>query len=279
MDDFHYSADAENIMSLFYQAEVMVYVEGPDDICFWETVFNKVSALKVEVHDVGGCEELNKYIERVIEEDLNIIIACDSDFTALNTSNTLDKRIIKTPGHSIENTFINESGVYKAIKTLGKLPQKTMNEINITVWKDDFYSKMEPLIKLDIYNYIYNKGIAVIGDNADRFMKSKKSNIICEQKISTYQQSILGKFGIESQSEIDSALNITPIDYRKWLRGHFLFSAIHRLVSTTAEKSGKSISLSYESLYSNLMNTFEMSFTEGHADFNHYRDKIGAIDL
>ncbi|MCK7396593.1 DUF4435 domain-containing protein [Enterobacter bugandensis] len=277
MVDFHYSADAENIMNLFYQAEVMVYVEGPDDICFWETVFDKVSDLKVEIQDVGGCEELKKYIERIINEDLNIIIACDADFTTFSNQ-MLDRRIIKTPGHSIENTFINENGVYKAIKTLGKLSQKTMSEINIISWQDDFYSKMEPLIKLDIYNFIYNKGIPVIGDNADRFMKSKKSNAICEQKIKSYSESTLVKLGAINLEEIDAALP-QPIDYSRWIRGHFLFSAIHRLVSTMAEKSGKNISLSYESLYSNLMNSFESNFTEAHNDFNHYREKINTLQI
>ncbi len=41
MDEFHYSSEAENILNRFYQAEIMVYVEGDDDICFWETYFQQ----------------------------------------------------------------------------------------------------------------------------------------------------------------------------------------------------------------------------------------------
>ncbi|EFI4425391.1 DUF4435 domain-containing protein [Escherichia coli] len=278
MDDFHYSAEAENVMNLFYQAEAMVYVEGPDDICFWEIIFNKASSLKVEIKDVGGCEELKKYIDRVTDEDLQIIIACDADFTTFENEENADSRIVKTYGHSIENTFIDKTGIYKAIKTLGKLPQKIMNDVNVDSWTEDFYTKMEPLIKLDIYNHIYRKGISVIGDSADRFMKSRKSNEICEQKITSCKNTIIEKLGVEPDN-IDSSFKSKSIEYRKWLRGHFLFSAVHRYISTTAEKNGKKVSLSYESLYSNLMNTFESNFTNTHIEFNHYHEKIKAINM
>ena len=46
-----------------------------------------------------------------------------------------------------------------------------------------------------------------------------------------------------------------------------------------AVKNGKSISLSYEALYSNLINTFESKFTVNHPEFNYYKDKITAIPL
>ncbi|EFH7276721.1 DUF4435 domain-containing protein, partial [Escherichia coli] len=136
MDDFHYSSEAENVLSLFYQAEVMVYVEGDDDICFWETIFNKSSSLKVEVQDVGGCEELKKFITRLLEEDLQVIVACDSDLTCFKEQQMSDSRIIRTPGYSIENTFICLDGVYKAIKTLGKIPKKIMDTIDLEAWND-----------------------------------------------------------------------------------------------------------------------------------------------
>ncbi|MDF7111666.1 hypothetical protein NLR26_24955, partial [Escherichia coli] len=130
----------------------------------------------------------------------------------------------------------------------------------------------------DIYNHIYRKGISVIGDSADRFMKSRKSNEICEQKITSYKNTIIEKLGVEPDN-IDSSFKSKSIEYRKWLRGHFLFSAVHRYISTTAEKNGKKVSLSYESLYSNLMNTFESNFTNTHIEFNHYHEKIKAINM
>lgn len=152
-----------------------------------------------------------------------------------------------------------------------------MNDVNVDSWTEDFYTKMEPLIKLDIYNHIYRKGISVIGDSADRFMKSRKSNEICEQKITSYKNTIIEKLGVEPDN-IDSSFKSKSIEYRKWLRGHFLFL---QYIGTLAQlqKKWKKVSLSYESLYSNLMNTFESNFTNTHIEFNHYHEKIKAINM
>ncbi len=40
-DNFNWSDEAENVISMFYDADIMVYVEGEDDIGFWEIVFKK----------------------------------------------------------------------------------------------------------------------------------------------------------------------------------------------------------------------------------------------
>lgn len=279
MDEFHYSSEAENILNRFYQAEIMVYVEGDDDICFWETIFSKTSSYKVEIQEVGGCEELKKFINRLLEEDLQVLVACDSDLTIFKEQQITDARVIKTTGYSIENSYICLDGVYKAIKTLGKIPKKVMDTIDLESWNDDFYNKVEPLIKYDIYNFMNEKGIAVIGDNADRFMKSKKSNVICPEKIANFIVQLNEKFEGVDLSEVENLIEEKEINIRSWLRGHFLFSAIHRLISTIAVKNGKSISLSYEALYSNLINTFESKFTINHPEFNYYKDKITAIPL
>ncbi|EGT4448349.1 DUF4435 domain-containing protein [Cronobacter sakazakii] len=279
MDEFHYSAEAENVLNMFYQAEVMVYVEGEDDICFWETIFNKSSSLKVEVQEVGGCEELKKFATRLIEEDLKVIIACDSDLTSFKNGQISDSRIIKTPGYAIENTFICSNGIYKAIRTLGKIPKKIMDTIDIDSWDKDFHAKLEPLIKLDIYNFINDRGVSVVGDNADRFMTSKKSNVICSDKINTFIAKVEEQLGGVDLTEVETIIATKSINLRSWIRGHFLFSAIHRLISTITEKNGKGISLSYESLYSNLINTFESNFTEQHPEFNYYKNKITAVSL
>ncbi|HCX7732599.1 TPA: hypothetical protein OZ640_004640, partial [Escherichia coli] len=40
-ENFSWSNEAENVISLFYDADIMVYVEGEDDIAFWEIIFKK----------------------------------------------------------------------------------------------------------------------------------------------------------------------------------------------------------------------------------------------
>ncbi|ELY4593869.1 hypothetical protein SMZ93_000606 [Cronobacter sakazakii] len=119
----------------------------------------------------------------------------------------------------------------------------------------------------------------MVGDNADRFMTSKKSNVICSDKINTFIAKVEEQLGGVDLTEVETIIATKSINLRSWIRGHFLFSAIHRLISTITEKNGKGISLSYESLYSNLINTFESNFTEQHPEFNYYKNKITAVSL
>ena len=75
MADLTYSADAHNVLSKFYNADKMVYVEGDDDVLFWEFIFNKFSNFKVKVQGVGGKPELEKYIKRICDGEINSIAA------------------------------------------------------------------------------------------------------------------------------------------------------------------------------------------------------------
>ncbi|WP_130831117.1 DUF4435 domain-containing protein [[Erwinia] mediterraneensis] len=280
MDDFFYSAEAENIINLFYQSDLMVYVEGPDDICFWEIIFEKASGLKVEIQELGGCKEIEKYIERIIKEDLKVVVACDSDLTKFkDEKHQKTKRIIRTSGYAIENTFISNDGILRAIRTLGKFKAKDMLSLNISKWEEDFYKNIEELVKIDIYNYIHESGIPVIGDSSIRFMKSKNSSLLCENKINTHKEEVIGKIERFNPKEVDELLeklNTTP---KNWLRGHFLFSAIHRLISSTIASYGRKINLSYDALYSILINNFESIFDESHNEFDYYKKEIAQIEF
>lgn len=123
MDDFYYSEDANDIMNLFYGVDVMVYVEGEDDVPFWEFIFNKLVKYSVEVQEVGGSNELSKYIGDLDSGKLKGIIACDSDFEVLK-SNLSSSNVIRTYGYSIENSLICKSTILKVIKSIGKISIK-----------------------------------------------------------------------------------------------------------------------------------------------------------
>ena len=96
MDDFYHSDDADNVTHMFYDADVMVYVEGQDDLPFWDLIFNFFD-YQVEVQDVGGSKELKKYTEKIKNGELNAIVACDSDFEVLK-GESAHKNIIRTYG-------------------------------------------------------------------------------------------------------------------------------------------------------------------------------------
>lgn len=277
MSDFAYSQEAENILNIFYQVDYMVYVEGEDDICFWEIVLNNTSNLKFEIQDVGGCDELQPYIERIKRNETNIIVACDSDLRYFSGDNGEHSNIIKTYGYSIENTFVTEKTLLRAIKTLGKISARDIPGINCAAWLEDFNHKIKKLICLDIHNFQSDRGISVVGDNSDRFMKSKNSSELCQNKIDDFINSLPQDFRDVNTENICNLIHPEMSSINYWVRGHFLFSASLRYVIIYLRSIGKKVSVSNDSFYSNLMNSFESIFNDSHEQYDHYKRQVDII--
>ncbi|MBF4307409.1 DUF4435 domain-containing protein, partial [Vibrio anguillarum] len=129
--------EANNIVHLFYGADVMVYVEGEDDVPFWEVIFNCLVEYRVEIQEVGGSKELAKYIDELELGKLQGIIACDSDFEILKGS-LCNPNIIRTYGYAIENSLICPSTILKVIKSVGKIPTKNMPIKELEIWLNCF---------------------------------------------------------------------------------------------------------------------------------------------
>jgi len=274
MDDFSYSVDAENVLSQFYQADFMVYVEGPDDICFWEIMFNKFSDYKVEIQDVGGCNELKPYIEKVINNEIECLVACDSDLKVFDPDFNDNSKILRTYGYAIENTFITAKTLSHSLKNIGKLSVKGMRSVNVEKWFALFNEKLVRLIILDIYNFVERKGIAVVGDNADRFMKTKTSYDLCDDKILGFIESLPQDFINYDINSVEGFIEKVGVSTPYWIRGHFLFSASHRFLSAYLNGIGKKISLSYEALYASLIAAFELVFNDTHEQYEFYKSQI-----
>ncbi|BEE18489.1 hypothetical protein VAWG006_27420 [Aeromonas enteropelogenes] len=163
MNSLSYSMEAQNILNLFYNTNYVVYVEGKDDIPFWENLFCKFTTLMVEIQDVGSCNELNKYIDRIISGELSsVIVACDSDFTLFEQYKSHPK-IIRTFGHSIENTLISEQTITKVIQSLGRIPNKNVPKEDILNWLNHIDSSTYKLTMLEIFNYVNKCGLSILG--------------------------------------------------------------------------------------------------------------------
>ena len=116
-DKLIHSDSAISITHKFYNSQVMVYVEGDDDIPFWDELFRKRVPIDFyTIEQVGGKNNLRKHINAIKRGDItNVIVACDSDYNRIlyDTTSTLynNPLIIMTHGHSIENTILNMSGM------------------------------------------------------------------------------------------------------------------------------------------------------------------------
>jgi hypothetical protein len=278
MDDFYHSEDANNIVHLFYGADVMVYVEGEDDVPFWEVIFNRLVEYRVEVQEVGGSKELEKYINDLELGKLQGIIACDSDFEILKGSIS-NPNIIRTFGYAIENSLICPSTILKVIRSVGKIPSKNIPNQELATWLNCFTQIMNNLVIYDVHNELNGLGISVVGDNCSRFFKSQKSHEVCEAKVNDFIANI--GFSV-CQSEMENITNLIgkiPRDLSDFIRGHFLFSAVSKFISASIKQINSKVSISNDALFGSLLLAFENNFNTEHKHYNYYDNAIKNVSI
>ncbi|MGB3402365.1 MAG: DUF4435 domain-containing protein [Microcoleaceae cyanobacterium] len=277
MANLSYSIDAKNVRNEFFRVEKMLYVEGDDDIPFWEFIFKKLNNNSVRVEKVGGKPQLKKYVEEVVSGQGDYLIALDSDFDKL-TPQEEHPNIIYTFGYSIENTIITDLVLNEVLCTLCKLPCRDIPESLSREWLLGLERTAKPLVLHAIVNHEDQSGCSIIPDNSDRFMKSKKSCELCEQKIKNYLDPLSIEISDERWTKIEAILNSTRLKILDLLRGHFLMSATLRWMKTETEKRKKnSVSISEEMLYSSLLLAFKSLFDSTHPHYDYYRNSLDAI--
>jgi hypothetical protein len=279
MTDFSYSTDAESIMNQFHGVDIMVYVEGQDDIPFWEFMFTKFTSISIEVQEVGSCSALKPYMQKIVSNQINAIVACDLDFTAFYKDFFEHQNIIKTFSYSIENSILNIDNIYKAIKVIGRLPSKVVKKEDVESWLQDFYLQLEQLIKMDIYNEVNSLGVSVVGDNSTRLMKSNISCELCSDKLKKYIAHITPQLTGYAHTSVDDLIGDTGLENRQFLRGHFLFSAVAKFVKSFITDKGNKISISNDALYSAFILSLESTFTENNNEFKYYKDALEGITI
>ena len=283
MADLFHSDDAENVTNLFYRVDSMVYVEGQDDIPFWEYMFESLTDLNIEVQEVGSCKALEPYIDKINKGKLKAIVACDSDLTFFDDDNINHCNIIRTFGYSIENTFICPNNLYRVIKTMARIPANRISIDDIKLWLSDFYIEFNELIKLDIFNHKNKnknkKGKVPIGDNATRFMESPKSSVLCQEKVQIHLDKLLNDIPDYDQVLINNEIEEKGLELNYLIRGHFLFSAIARYASCFIKSLGIKISVSNDALYSALILSFTNVFNDKHPEYEYYFDALTSVDI
>lgn len=276
MADLEYSVEASNILNKFHSVDVMLYVEGVDDIPFWEFVFEKLSDITVKVQQVGGKPNLEKYANEVFEGKLNSIVAMDSDFSVFDDG-IIHPNILRTFGYSIENTMINDNSIQDVIRSIGRIPRKDIPIEICSDWLNDVASKVEYLVAYDVENHVRGHGISVVGDNCSRFIKGKSSPVICPVKVSAYIDAIGFELLHDDFEKIRLHIMDNNFDFLDFIRGHFLFSATQHFVSSTISEFRSKVSISLDSLFGALMLAFEKRFSEGHPHYHYYKAQVSNV--
>jgi len=251
-----YSTDALNILNQFEEVAFIVYVEGEDDILFWEARFSEHTAERTtfEIIPTGGKDEIYKKVEQVVQNNVRIIIALDRDYSDFESLKLSHARVIRTYGYSIENTMYCPRVLNNIIRK--RLRKQQLNKIDaINAWYNDFVSDIEDLLIYDIVMQTKDLSIEVCGDNSARFLKNHgKSPRIDKNKISKKIIEDCCTFSREHIVSTKLSLSKFEKPYRFLVRGHFLTSAVRNIMSEMIGSLGNT-SFSNENIYENTVDS------------------------
>lgn len=247
MSSLEYSTDALEAKALFYNKSFSVYVEGKDDVLFWEYLFN-IAEISAHIEDVGGDKEIKKYITNILEDNAGFIVACDNDHNDFIEPKINHPQIIRTYGYSIENSMYNFKKIQDIVSKLCR--QSVDIKAIIEEWAEEFTNKVYDLIRFDIANHKFKKGIQVFGDNCVRFLKSNSSHRISSTKIQAFIESIRNQFSDEELEQVDELLKVSQKDFWFLIKGHFLTNATMNLIKALVRKqSGDCCTISLDMIY------------------------------
>ena len=245
-----YSIEALRVKARFYGKKAMVYVEGVDDINFWDQFFDRQL---FEVESVGGYGNLKAYIERLENNEKSYIVACDADYLQFTKKEYTSVLVVTTYGHSIENTMYCPFNLSEAVRKLSK--SSTDSVTVIEDWFDTFMQSAHPLLLREIVNLIYHPQedkVEVLGQTCAPFCKSNPDYELDDSKIAKFCDDTADLFPDDELRKIEIAIREDGRKERHFIKGHFLTEGVRRLINHLATKNSPyrhSVRISQDELY------------------------------
>lgn len=274
-DDFEYSPEALDSRKYLLDVDAVIYVEGVDDELFWPKVFRKFSNKTFFFENVGGKRELLKKFEILKENNSHFIIATDLDYSfsieEFNHSN-----VIKTYGHSIENTLIQKSSIIEILENSNnKGNSHALSEYR--VFNENIKLIIEGLLHLDIF-CCETDVKSIIGKNITKFTETSKTYRVCEGKIKRFKSTINIPNEANYKQELMLKLSEIKLTSLDLINGHFLFSGLLKLIVSNSEGFRDSYSLTSDSLLTTLLILFKSIFNNTHPHYEYYETEVLRID-
>lgn len=278
MRNLEYSTNATNVIPKFYYVDFTIYVEGNDDVAFWEEILNYFSKNKISVKAIsaGGKTELQKYIDGIVSGDLKVAVACDSDYQMLQNNRINHPNVLYTYGYSIENSSCLPEVVVSAICHTGGISRTEVGKKDFEEWLLDFVKRLELLIIYDIAANTDGPKQEVMGSNCDRFMCSTKPYQVDDSKVKNYIQG-LNKLPDDELNRIRQKINQFGSNTIFLVRGHFLQSAILRYVNNRIERHRSKKKMNNNSFFAYAISCFTQHMPNESEHYRHYENQITAL--
>lgn len=245
-----YSSEALKSKALFYGKKAMVYVEGSEDINFWDPYFERDS---FEIESVNGCKNLVPYIKKIEAGERSFIVACDADYNCYGASKYTSSLIVTTYGHSIENMMYCPYNINEVVRRLSASKIDSVDKIK--EWYKTFVKSAHPLLLREITNQTYNVSDdkpKMFGNGSAYFCKTNKCYELDDQKINSYCEKMKKYYSQEILDRVESAIKMDPREERQLIQGHFYTHAILQFISFLCKRisdSGKNLNLSNTAMY------------------------------
>ena len=248
--------DAISVTHEFYNKQYMVYVEGDDDVIFWDAIFSKVASGKYEIEPLNGVSgKLQEYIKKVKNGEItNVIVACDRDYTSfLDTDPYDNKYIVTTYGHSIENTMFCPKNIAVYIKRLSKNTIDYTDIVNN--WYDSFCKIADLLLPYEIANFVNTrKGdteemTSFFGKNCCRFLNDADSSQLDENKVVKFVNAHKSEYDTELISNIKKKIKEDNRHHRIIIKGHFITNGVMNLITKATKAAGHETKVECKQLY------------------------------
>ncbi len=254
-----YSSQGLNVLSEFHEVDIVIWVEGQDDITHWSAFFESFDSDTSFQFKPAGGTEIEKYKSQIIDDDAQIIVATDKDYSQLDNSIDLHPRIVYTFGYSIENTMYCESAINKTIQKLSRNRKSYLTEIRS--WFNTQSTELRDALIYDITNERLGLSVKVLGDNSCNFLTGNGS-ISCNMssdKIEDLITRISSSFSDVDIQETREMLENSGLPDQWIIRGHFLTRMVLNLVKKIAkrERSINKLNFSDEALFINNVNACE----------------------
>lgn len=181
MNSLNYSSKALDVLTEFHEKPYIVYVEGVDDIPFWNTIFKAFHIKNYILKPAGGSPELEKYCQSITTDNVDIFVARDTHFTEILKTKIIHPRIIWTYGHSIENSLYHPNNLAEVISIFSR--SQSYDVSLAEKWLLQFTEEFRYLLIFELVNQKYNLGLEILGDACGKFVDPKKHHLTSKQTI------------------------------------------------------------------------------------------------
>lgn len=229
-EKLEHSIEGNESLKLFYNAELTVFLEGDEEFHFWKKLFElaNINAHFVNVH---GSSNLKTKTDSILNKKAKFVVAYDAHYDVVLKKSTEHEQIIRTYGHSFENSLFTTSKINSLICNIGSIKAQGQDyKANINSWKKEFSEDMTQILIYDIANNYYDKGLRVTNDSCEQFLENNTSLKVDKKKVSDHIDQFKQYFTEKEISTVKNILNKSTKSNWFNLKGKLLKRGVRNVI-------------------------------------------------